>query len=86
VTDEWFVYVLDSKVANRTYVGVAKDVDKRLLEHNGNLPNGAKSTRGFRPWIVQKVYGPYSKSEAYKVECAIKKLAGEARFNYNHLP
>ena len=80
--EEWYVYVLVSETSNRTYVGISTDVPRRLLEHNGERQGGAKATRGFRPWRVGRVYGPYpSRSEASKAEYTIKKLKGAARLN-----
>jgi len=42
------VYVLKSQLDHRFYVGMSKDVSKRLKEHNSGK---TKSTKGFRPWI-----------------------------------
>ena len=76
----WYVYVLISDADGRTYVGVALDTSKRLQEHNGELPGGAKSTRGFRPWSLARVYGPYTtRSKACKVEYQVKRLKGLKR-------
>jgi structure-specific endonuclease subunit SLX1 len=41
-----YVYLLQEKNGNKTYVGFSKDVDRRLLQHNGVLVGGAKATRG----------------------------------------
>jgi len=77
----WTVYVLHSRRAARTYVGIALDHAARLRQHNGKLPGGARSTRAGRPWRVRKLYGPYTtRSEALKVEHAVKKLRGKQRF------
>ena len=78
--DPRYVYVLVSTVAERTYVGIALDPDKRLLEHNGELPGGAKATRGWRPWVIGRIYGPItSQSEAAKLEYQIKQETGKDR-------
>ncbi|MCB9915941.1 MAG: GIY-YIG nuclease family protein [Planctomycetes bacterium] len=39
----WLVYVLLSARDGRTYVGVALDVERRLAQHNGALPGGARA-------------------------------------------
>jgi putative endonuclease len=44
----FFVYVLLSQKANRRYVGMCGDLDKRLSQHNGGYN---KSTKAYRPWI-----------------------------------
>ena len=45
----WYVYVLYSSSHNRFYKGIAKNVDRRLKEHNAGK---TKSTKGFRPWKI----------------------------------
>ena len=77
----WYVYVLKSARTNRTYVGIALDVAQRLLQHNGERPAGAKSTRVGRPWQVVLVHGPFrTRARAQRIEYAIKQLRGPARF------
>ena len=76
----WFVYVLVSTVSNRTYVGITVDPDRRLQEHNGELPGGAKYTRAWRPWRIARVHGPMtSRSEASRLEHQIKQEVGKRR-------
>lgn len=79
----WSVYVLISTTATRTYVGIAMDVERRLAQHNGEQPGGAKSTRAGRPWEVGAVYGPYEdKGDALRAELAVKRLSGLARLSW----
>ena len=76
----WFVYVLVSKASGRTYVGIALDPNKRLEEHNGERPGGAKATRPWRPWVIGRIYGPIeSRGEAQKLEHRIKRERGRSR-------
>ena len=80
MADPWYVYVLVSRSLDRTYVGIALDPDERLLEHNGEKPGGAKSTRAGRPWVIGRIYGPIaSRSEACKLEYRIKQESGKRR-------
>jgi predicted GIY-YIG superfamily endonuclease len=77
----WTVYVLHSRKAARTYVGIALDPAARLAQHNGKARGGARSTRAGRPWRVRKTYGPFAtRAEAQRVEHAVKRLRGRARF------
>lgn len=76
----WSVYVLASDRADATYVGVTTDVERRLDQHNGLRPGGAKSTRAGRPWRVARLWGPYeSRSHAQRVEYLLKRRRGKGR-------
>ena len=78
----YFVYLLVSKNKNRTisYVGYAKDINKRLKLHNNS--KGAKFTRG-RKWklVYFKKYDnkilamreEYKLKKNYKLRSKIKK-------------
>ena len=71
------VYIL--KCSDSTlYTGIAKDVNKRLEEHNSS-DKGAKYTKMRRP--VELLYTEKSedRSSASKRECAIKKLSREKK-------
>ena len=43
----YYVYVLKSESNWRFYVGLTKDLERRVKEHNSGK---TKSTRGYRPW------------------------------------
>lgn len=79
----WTVYVLVSESAGTTYVGITTDLERRLQQHNGLAPGGAKSTRAGRPWAVGASYGPYDeRGEAQSVEYQVKRERGRARLTY----
>ena len=73
--EEHFVYIL--KCADGTlYTGYARDVKKRVSEHNGKSKiEGAKYTRSRRP--VKLLYSEEftSRSDAQQREYAIKQLS-----------
>ena len=73
--EEHHVYIL--KCADGTlYTGYAKDLKKRLSEHNGKSKiEGAKYTRSRRP--VKMLYSEAfkSRSDAQQREYAIKQLS-----------
>ena len=80
VDGAWFVYVLVSASSRRTYVGVTNDVERRVEQHNGERPGGAKSTRAARPWRVARRLGPFeSRGRALEEEHRVKSLGREAR-------
>lgn len=75
-----FVYVI--KCADNTlYTGYTTDIEKRIIEHNGEgitataQSAGARYTRGRRP--VELVYSEkfVTRSEAMQREYAIKQLS-----------
>jgi putative endonuclease len=47
----FYVYILQSQGADRSYIGYSEAPDRRLSVHNSGK---VKSTRNFRPW--KKVY------------------------------
>ena len=73
----WHVYIV--KCADKTfYTGIAKDLKKRLSEHNSS-GLGAKYTRG--RWPVKLIYSAKiaNHSRALKKEWAIKKMTREQK-------
>lgn len=78
MTDAWHVYLL--KCADGTYYcGVARDVAKRLKQHNGELAGGARFTSGRRPVTLLAAAPASTRSEAQRLESAIKKLPRTAK-------
>jgi len=55
------------------YTGYAKDVERRIVEHNTS-PKGAKATRGRRPVVLVHSEKFETRSEAMRREAEIKKL------------
>ena len=68
----YYVYILECSDGS-LYTGIAKDVEKRLIEHNTS-EKGAKYTKVRRP--VKLVYKESSenRSSASKREYAIKQM------------
>ncbi|MFA6138196.1 MAG: GIY-YIG nuclease family protein [Sulfurimonas sp.] len=75
----YFVYILKCN-DNTLYTGIAKDVDKRVGEHNTS-EKGAKYTKARRP--VQLLYKETSenRSSASKREYEIKKLSRDKKLD-----
>lgn len=69
----WFVYLVRCQDTT-LYCGIAKDLTRRLAEHNSS-DKGAKYTRGRRP--VQLVYAEEVSSRAHAAqrEGRIKKMS-----------
>jgi putative endonuclease len=67
----WFLYV--ARCADGSlYTGIARDVQARIAKHNAG--KGARYTRGRGPLKVCAIRRCPSKSEALKLEIAVKKL------------
>lgn len=77
----WWLYLLRS-AGGRSYVGITTEIDRRLAQHNGELPGGAKSTRAGRPWSLARRWGPFSRSEASAHEYRLKRRRGARRWTW----
>ena len=69
----YFVYILQCS-DNTLYTGIAKDLDKRVDEHN-NSDKGAKYTKVRRPVSLLYFEKSENRSTASKREYEIKKLS-----------
>ena len=77
---DWRVYVLVSAAEDETYVGITTDVERRIEQHNGDLPGGARTTTRGRPWRLGAVFGPFeTRGEAQRAEHEVKRLRGSER-------
>ena len=72
----WTLYLLVSERLGRTYVGIAHDAGRRLEQHNGETPGGARATRAGRPWRLARTWGPYpDRSTAQRAEAELKQFS-----------
>lgn len=70
---DWSVYIL--RCADDTlYTGVARDLVKRVRQHNGELAGGPRYTRGRRPVALLWSEPAPDRSSAQQREAAIKRL------------
>ncbi|KAG2431489.1 hypothetical protein HXX76_009503 [Chlamydomonas incerta] len=53
----YFNYILVSESTQRTYNGITNDLARRLRQHRGEAPGGAKSTRTAKDWTYLAVVG-----------------------------
>ena len=74
----WYVYILRC-ADDSLYTGVARDLDKRLRQHNGELSGGPKYTRGRRPVALLWSEVACDRSSAQQREAAIKRLSRSAK-------
>jgi len=72
VVDKWMVYILRCG-DGRLYTGVTNNLERRLKAHRAG--KGAKFTKGRGPLKVVYLDEQPDRSQALKVEIAIKKLS-----------
>jgi len=71
---KYYVYVIQSEVDNRLYVGLSKDCKKRLQSHN----NGETfSTKGYRPWQLVYLEEVGTRNQERKREKYLKSGTGK---------
>jgi putative endonuclease len=73
---EWSIYFLRCSDGS-IYTGIAKDVQKRLSQHNRR--RGAKYTSSRLPVYLEAQSPVGSQSEALKLEYAVKRLNRERK-------
>jgi putative endonuclease len=74
MNNTWHVYIV--QCADTTlYTGIARDVQKRLRQHNGEQAGGPKYTRGRRPVRLMWSDETPNQSAALQREAAIKKMS-----------
>jgi putative endonuclease len=72
--NRWHVYIV--RCADGTlYTGAARNVPRRVAEHNGAGGRGAKYTRGRRPVRLVYVKEARSRSEALRKEARLKRFS-----------
>lgn len=73
-SESWFVYIVQCADGS-LYTGIARDLDQRLAQHNGEKPGGARFTRGRRPVRLLWSVTAADRSAASRREAGIKKLS-----------
>jgi putative endonuclease len=77
----FYVYVLYSDKFDEYYVGLTKDIDRRLMDHNQGK---TKSNKAFRPWRVVYKEVFETRTEAREREKYLKSAAGR-RWRKQHI-
>lgn len=70
---DWSVYILRCSDGS-LYTGIAKNVEKRVNEHNFSVKLAAKYTRGRRPVVLMYQENGLSQSSALRREVQIKGM------------
>ena len=74
MSEAWTVYLLKC-VDGTLYTGIARDLQRRLSQHNGEIAGGPKYTRGRRPVQLLWQAKAADRSLALRREAAIKRLS-----------
>lgn len=67
----WYVYLLECRDGT-LYCGITCDLERRVAQHNGLLPGGARYTRGRRPVRLAASLACADKPTALRLERAVK--------------
>ena len=74
----WHVYL--ARCADGTlYCGITTDLERRMAQHNGELPGGARYTRSRGPVVLVASAPCTGRSAAAKAEWLVKQLARERK-------
>ena len=82
--EAWHVYILNCADGS-LYTGVARDLRRRLRQHNGELVGGSRYTRGRRPVELLWSDTEPDRSSAQRREACIKKLSREEKLRFMQL-
>ncbi len=77
-SNAWFVYMVRC-ADNSLYTGIAKDVERRIREHNSDDTLGAKYTKGRRPVALVYQEACESRSVATRREYEIRQLGRKGK-------
>ena len=69
----WYVYILRC-AGDTLYTGITADLPRRLRQHLGQIPGGAKYTAAHRPERVEMVWEAPDHPTAARLEWQVKQL------------
>ena len=77
----WLVYLLECADGS-LYCGITTNMNRRLHQHNGQLPGGARYTRGRRPVRLLACRACACQGEALRLEKAVKSRARNHKLQF----
>ncbi len=78
---DWMVYLLECADSSY-YCGICTNLERRIAEHNGELPGGARYTRARRPVRLLGAAACADRAEASRAEYRIKRLKKGQKLAY----
>ena len=70
----YFVYLIRCR-GGSLYAGITTDLARRMRQHRGELPGGAKFTRAHPPLALEAVWCAEDRSAASKLEAQLKRCS-----------
>ena len=68
----YFVYLIRCR-GDTLYAGITTDLARRMRQHRGEMPGGAKFTRAHPPLALEAVWCAEDRSAASKLEAQLKR-------------
>lgn len=76
--DDWCTYILECNDGT-LYCGITNNLARRLQQHNGEIPGGAKYTAQRRPVKLCHAWQQLNRSQASQTEAQIKKMSRQQK-------
>jgi len=76
--NHWYLYLVENKLG-QIYTGITTDPLRRIAQHRGELAGGAKALKGKAPLSYRAIFAVENKSQAAKLECAVKRLSRQQK-------
>lgn len=73
-SSRWYIYIIENRLG-QFYTGITSDPVRRIAQHRGEKPGGAKALKGKSPLRFRGVFEVPDKSKALKAEYRIKRLS-----------
>ena len=79
--DEWKVYLLECSDGS-LYCGSTNNLERRLAQHNGTVPGGARYTSTRRPVFLLGSLDCPDRSSALRMELSVKRRPRKAKLEF----
>lgn len=73
-SSRWYIYIIENRLG-QFYTGITCDPIRRIAQHRGEKPGGAKALKGKSPLFFRGVFEVANKSLALKAEYKVKQLS-----------
>lgn len=70
----WYIYIIENRLG-QFYTGITCDPKRRIAQHRGERPGGAKALKGKSPLVFRAVFEVADKQLAMKLEYRVKRFS-----------